>query len=133
LPKSPWLELCPPGTVEHDIGSGPVETSQLPAELPVVLMDQRPFSRRRLRRVARDLGVVLEREFVVLPTIERPMVVIDDVEAAIRHFWTAVATVPPGLAFTAVPASALLALAQRAPWRWTGAITPGRVVIGRRP
>jgi hypothetical protein len=127
------LELCPPGTVEHDIGSGPVETSQLPAELPVVLMDQRPFSRRRLRRVARDLGVVLEREFVVLPTIERPMVVIDDVEPAIRHFWTAVATVPPGLAFTAVPASALLGLARRAPWRWTGAITPGRVVIGRRP
>jgi hypothetical protein len=132
-PKSPWLQLCPPGTVEHDIGSRRIEPSQLPADLPVVLMDQRPFSRRRLRRVARDLGVVVEREFVVLPTIERPMVVIDDVEAAVRHFWTAVATVPPGLAFTALPASALLGLARRAPWRWTGAITPGRVVIGRRP
>ena len=119
--------------MEIDIRSGPVETHQLSAELPVVLMDHRPLSRRRLRRVARDLGVVLEREFVVLPTIGRPMVVIDDVETAVRHFWTAVATVPPGLAFTAVPASALLGLARRAPWRWTGAIAPGRVVIGRRP
>ena len=119
--------------MEIDIRSGPVETHQLSAELPVVLMDQRPLSRRRLRRVARDLGVVLEREFVVLPTIGRPMVVIDDVETAVRHFWTAVATVPPGLAFTAVPASALLGLARRAPWRWTGAIAPGRVVIGTRP
>ncbi|HET6738640.1 MAG TPA: hypothetical protein VFH76_06890 [Kribbella sp.] len=96
-------------------------------------MDQRPLSRRRLRAAARRLGVVVEREFVVLPTIARPMVVIDDAEEAIRHFWTAVATVPPGLALTAVPASALLGLARRAPWRWTGALAPARVVIGRRP
>ena len=96
-------------------------------------MDQQPFSRRRLRRLARGLGVVVEREFVVLPSLGRPMVVIDDVEEAVRHFWTAVATVPPGLAFTALPASALLGLARIAPWRWTGAVAPGRVVIGRRP
>lgn len=132
-PKSPWLQLCPPGTVELDIRSGPVEAPHLSAGLPVVLMDQRPFSRRRLRRVARDLGIMLEREFVVLPTIDRPMVIIDDVQAAIRHFWTTMATVPPGLVLTALPASALLSLARRAPWRWTGAIVPGRVAIGRRP
>jgi hypothetical protein len=130
-PIAPWLQLCPPGTIAIDLRSGPVRA--LPAEGPVVLMDQRRSSRRRLRLVARELGVVLEREFVVLPTIERPMVVVDDVEEAIGHFWTAVATVPPGLASTAVPASALLALARRAPWRWTGAFAPGRVVIGRLP
>jgi hypothetical protein len=131
-PISPWLQLCPPGTVEHDLRHGPVPAlSELSADGPVVLLDQRPHSRRRLRRTARELGVVLEREFVVLPTLDRPMVVIDDVEEAIKHFWTAVATVPPGLAF-AVPASALLALARLAPWRWTGALAPARVVVGRR-
>jgi hypothetical protein len=61
------------------------------------------------------------------------MVVIDDVEEAVRHFWTAVATVPPGLAITALPASVLLGVARSAPWRWTGAAAPARVVIGRRP
>ncbi|TDW78076.1 hypothetical protein [Kribbella pratensis] len=132
-PASPWLQLCPPGTVEIDIRSGPVDEHQLSAGHPVVLMDQRPLSRQRLRQVARRLGVVLEREFVVLPTLGRPMVVVDDAEQAIRYFWTAVATVPPGLAFTAVPASALLGVARRTPWRWTGAFAPARVVIGRRP
>ncbi|HEY9333092.1 hypothetical protein [Kribbella sp. NPDC050459] len=130
-PMSPWLQLCPPGTVEHDLRSGPVRADQVSTDGPVVLIDQRPRSRRRLRRTARELGVVVEREFVVLPTLDRPMVVVDDVEEAIRHFWTAVATVPPGLAF-AVPASALLGLARRAPWRWTGALAPARVVVGRR-
>ena len=130
-PISPWLQLCPPGTVEIDLRTGPVRAHQLSADGPVVLVDQRPGSRRRLRRTARKLGVTLEREFVVLPTLGRPMVVVDDVEEAVRHFWTAVATVPPGLAF-AVPASALLALARRTPWRWTGALAPARVVVGRR-
>jgi hypothetical protein len=130
-PVSPWLQLCPPGTVDIDVRSGAVRPDQLAAEV-VVLVDQRPFSRRRLRRLAAELGIVLEREFVVLPTVERPLMVIDDTKEAVRFFWTAVATVPPGLALTAVPASALLGIARRAPWRWTGALAPGRVVIGRR-
>jgi len=130
---SPWLQLCPPGTLEIDVRIGPVTADLLRPDLPVVLMDQHPFSRRRLRRLARGLGVVVEREFIVIPSIGRPMVVIDDVEEAVRHFWTSVATVPPGLAITALPASALLGLARLAPWRWTGAAAPARVVIGRRP
>jgi hypothetical protein len=132
-PIPPWLQLCPPGTAEIDLRSGPVVTAELSGEFPVVLIDQRPFSRRRMRRVARELGVVLEREFVVVPSVDRPLVVVDDTREAIRHFWTAVATVPPGLTLATVPASALLGLARLAPWRWTGAVAPGRVVIGRRP
>ncbi|TDO48920.1 hypothetical protein EV651_12244 [Kribbella sp. VKM Ac-2571] len=130
-PISPWLQLCPPGTVELDLRFGPVGAAQLSPDGPVVLLDQRARSRRRLRRTARELGVVLEREFVVLPTLDRPMVVVDDVEEAIKYFWTAVATVPPGFAF-ALPASACLGLARLAPWRWTGALAPARVVVGRR-
>jgi hypothetical protein len=131
-PGAPWLLLCPPGAVEIDLSTGPVDVEPLPLGLTVVLRAQRLFSRRRLRKAARELGVVVEREFVVLPSVENAMVVIDDTAEAIRYFWSAVATVPPGLAFTAVPASAVLGLARLLPWRLTGAAVPGRIVIGRR-
>jgi hypothetical protein len=130
-PASPWLLLCPPGTIEIDLRSAEHETNLPDVIGPVVLKDQRPFSRRRLRLAAARLGLVVEREFVVLPTLVRPMVVIDDTEPAVRHFWSSIATVPPGLVLTAVPASALLGVARHLPWRWTGAAAPGRVVIGR--
>jgi hypothetical protein len=138
LAASPWMTLCPLGTLEIDARTIDDEridyvSDQLKPELPVVLIDQRPFSRRRLRRLARELSIEIEREFVVLPTLGRPIVLIDDTEPAVRHFWTTIATVPPGLAASAVPASALLSLARRLPWSWTGAAAPGRALVGRRP
>lgn len=133
-PTSPWMALCPFGTIEIDTRSIDAGTAdQLNPHLPVVLIDQRPFSRRRLRRVARALSIEVEREFIVFPTLRRPLMLIDDTEAAVRHFWSAVATVPPGLAFTALPATALLALARILPWSWTGGVAPGRALVGRRP
>ncbi|GAA0946940.1 hypothetical protein GCM10009554_43310 [Kribbella koreensis] len=134
LATSPWMTLCPLGTLEIDARAIDDDLSdQLKPDLPVVLIDQRPFSRRRLRRLARELAIAVEREFIVLPTLGRPIVLIDDTEAAVRHFWTTIATVPPGLALSAVPASALLSLARRLPWSWTGAAAPGRALVGRRP
>ena len=133
LATSPWMTLCPLGTFELDARTIDANAAdELTPELPIVLIDQRPFSRRRLRRTARRLSIEIEREFIVLPTLRHPLVLIDDTEAAVRHFWTAIATVPPGLAITAVPASALLALARTLPWRWTGAAAPGRALVGRR-
>jgi hypothetical protein len=130
---SPWLTLCPAGTVEIDArkAQGAI-AGHLPADTPVVLVDDRPFSRLRLRRLADRLSVVIERELIVLPTVGRPIILVDDTEAAVRHFWTAIATVPPGLAFTALPATAILGLARLLPWRWTGAAAPGRAIIGRQ-
>lgn len=133
LTTSPWMTLCPFGTVEIDARSIDAGTAdQLKPNLPVVLIDQRPLSRRRLRRLAGMLSIEIEREFIVLPTLRDPLILIDDTEAAVRHFWSAIATVPPGLAFTALPASALLTLARHLPWSWTGAAAPGRALVGRR-
>ncbi len=134
LKTSPWMTLCPLGTFEIDaryVDAGTAD--QLKPDLPVVLIDQRPFSRRRLQRLARRLSIEVEREFIVLPTLHRPLLLVDDTEAAVRHFWSAIATVPPGLALTALPVSALLALARILPWRWTGAAAPARALVGRRP
>jgi hypothetical protein len=129
---SPWLTLCPAGTVEIDARDVRGAARQRPADTPVVIVDDRPFSRRRLRRLADRLSVVIERELIVLPTVGRPIILVDDTEAAVRHFWTAIATVPPGLAFTALPATAMLGLVRFLPWRWTGAAAPGRAIIGRQ-
>jgi hypothetical protein len=128
------MTLCPVGTLEIDArGIDGGTADQLRPNQPVVLIDQRLFSRRRLRRLARTLSIQVEREFVVLPTLRHPLVLVDDTEPAVHHFWTSIATVPPGLAFTALPASALLALARKLPWSWTGAAAPGRALVGRRP
>ena len=131
--SSPWLTLCPLGTLEIDARTIDADTAdQLKPDLPVVLIDQRPFSRRRLQRLARELAIEVEREFIVLPTLRHPLVLVDDTESAVRHFWTAIATVPPGLAITALPASALLGLARILPWSWTGAAAPARALVGTR-
>ena len=59
------------------------------------------------------------------------MVLVDDDESAVRFCGTA-ATVPPGLLPHGCPSP-------RSPWRgplgpvdWTGAVAPGRVLIGGR-
>jgi hypothetical protein len=130
-PGGPWLALCPPGTVEVDVRRG-WRALMLPEGTPVALLDGRPLGRRRLRRIARRLPMTVERELVVLPSASHPIVVLDDTKAAVRHFWTCVAAVPPGLVLTALPATLVLFLARRLPWSWTGSVAPGRVVVGRR-
>jgi hypothetical protein len=130
------MALCPPGTVEVVVPAGrrrrgAAEPLALPPGTPVALLSARPLSRRRLRRIARRLAIGVDRELVVLPALRRPVVVLDDTKAAVRHFWTRVAAVPPGLVLTALPATVVLYLARTLPWSWTGAIAPGRVVQGR--
>jgi hypothetical protein len=132
LATSLWMRLCPLGTLEVDARAIDAIVEELEPDLPVVLIDHRPFSRRRLRRLALRLSIEIKREFIVLPTLRRPIILVDDTEPAVRHFWTSIATIPPGLAFSALPASALLDLARRLPWSWTGAAAPGRVLVGRR-
>ena len=106
---------------------------RLPGGTPVALLDSRPASRLRLRRIARKLPITIERELIVLPTPGRPIVVLDDTPDAVRHFWRSVAAVPPGLAAALLPATLLLRAARAMPWTWTGAFAPGRVLLGTKP
>ena len=86
----------------------------------------------RLRSRARRAGIRIDRELIVLPTTASPIVVLDNSEAAVQHFWSSVAAVPPGVTWAGAPASLALLLARRAPWRLTAAVAPGRVMIGCR-
>lgn len=131
LSRTPWRALCPPRTVELRDPDLPA-LQRLPSGTPVALLSDRVGSRDRLRRLARRAGVRIERELVVVPSTTSPIVTLDDTEAAVRHFWTSVAAVPPGLTWTGAPATVALLAARHAPWRCTGAALPGRVLVGTR-
>lgn len=129
LAASPWLVFTPPATVELRHPTVRQLRRLAPGTTVCLVVDQ-PLARLRLRRLARRAGVTVRRELVVVASTASPLMLVDDHESAVAHFWNAVATVRPGMARTALPASLLLRLARRAPWTWTGALAPGRVLIG---
>jgi hypothetical protein len=105
----------------------------LPAGAHVVLCDVAPAFRGRSRRLASASGVAIEREYVAIPSLRRPLFILQDAPASARYFWTQVATVPPGVARYAGLMSAIVRLiALLAPWGLIGRIVPGRVTMGRR-
>jgi hypothetical protein len=129
---APWTLLCAEDTVHFTARERRGSLSVLPSGTRLTIVDDRLLSRWRLRRLARRSGIVIERELIVLPSCRAPIAVVDDVESAVHHFWHGLATVPPGLAATAVPASLVLRVVRSLPWSWTGALAPGRVIVGRR-
>jgi hypothetical protein len=78
-------------------------------------------------------GLLVERELLVLPGTRRALVTVDEDAAAVRHFWTAIAVVPPGLTWASLPTTVAIRLARRLPWSWTGAVLGGHLLIARRP
>jgi hypothetical protein len=131
LRSSPWRALCPSHVLEMrdpDL----LTLQRLPSGTAVALVSDRWLSRGRLRRRARLAGVRIERELVVVPTTRSPIMVLDDEPLAVRHFWTSVAAVPPGVTRAHGPLSAVLLAMRVVPWRWTGAVAPGRVLVGSR-
>ena len=106
----------------------------LPSGSSVVLTDDRPGGRIRLRRRAARLGLEISREYVVLPSWRRPSFVVEDHPTTLAWLWTTLATVPPGVSRGSLLAEA----AVRAGRHWlvlavVGSVAPGRVVIARRP
>jgi len=98
-----------------------------------VLCDGAPASRGRGRRCARASGVAIEREYVAIPSLRRPLFILQDGPASARYFWTHIATVPPDVTRHAGLMSAIVRLtALLTPWRLIGRIIPARVTIGRR-
>lgn len=131
-PSAPWLALCPPAArVLRD--PSPARVRRGVPGSQVVLVTDRPFGRRRLRRTARLGGLVIERELLILPGTRQALVAVDEDAAAVRHFWTAIAVVPPGLTWASLPATVAVRIARRLPWSWTGSVLGGHLLIARRP
>ncbi|MEO5746189.1 MAG: hypothetical protein ABIQ53_16600 [Terracoccus sp.] len=129
--------LVPAGTAvvlvggEHD---GPDLRQRIGVGEQVVLVDGGRLSPRRLRRLARAAGMVVDRELSVLPSLREPAFVVEDAGPSMRWFWDAFATVPPGR----TSGSLLITLATRVAGHrpflpWFGHLVAGRLVVAHRP
>lgn len=101
---------------------------------PVALWASGPLARLRGRSLARRAGLVVEREYVVLPTASNPTFYVEDSPTAMGWFTSRVLTPPPGLAVgTGMVGVALAAVRALAPSSLLGALAPSRLAIGYRP
>lgn len=118
---------------ERDPGAA-AAVGRLGPEAAVVLVDERPGARGRLRRSARRLGLRIEQEYVVLPSARRAAFVVEDHPSTLAWVWQNLATVPPGVSRAAAVVDAAVSLvAGLGVVNRLGTVAPGRVVVARRP
>lgn len=116
----------------HDI-LPPGGIAALPAGSRVVLTDDRPGGRIRLRRRAARLGLKISKEYVVLPSWRRPSFVVEDHPTTLFWLWTTLATVPPGVSRGSLLAEAAVRVGRhKLVLAAVGSVAPGRVVIASR-
>jgi hypothetical protein len=136
-PGQRWRLLAPEGAVAVEVSPGPrgirrtvAELRALPGGTPVVLLDYRPGGRLRARRLAAAGAIVIDRQYVALPSLRRPIVVAEDSRDPLRWACRTVIAPPPGSARAHALVDAAVRLLRRRPEvaGWAG---PGRVVVGR--
>jgi hypothetical protein len=99
----------------------------------VVLSDDRPGGRIRLRRRAARLGLEISREYVVLPSWRRAAFVVEDHPSTLAWLWATLATIPPGVSRGSLLAEAAVRGGRhRLVLAMAGSVAPGRVVIASR-
>jgi hypothetical protein len=133
-----WRAVSPPGAVRVELGRSGAAAREaeravraMPAGAPVVLAAAGLGSARRCRRLARRTGLVLEREFLAVPSVTAPAYLVEAERGPIDVFLTTVLVTPPGAPLAhAVDAVLGLVRALR-PVRVMRALAPGRVVVGR--
>jgi hypothetical protein len=136
-PGQRWRLLAPEGAVAVEVSPGPrgirravAELRALPGGTPVVLLDYRPGGRLRARRVAAAGAIVIDRQYVALPSLRRPIVVAEDSRDPLRWACRTLVAPPPGITRAHALVDAAVRLLRRRPEvaGWAGS---GRVVVGR--
>jgi hypothetical protein len=121
VPRSPRARRA----VTRELGS-------LPAAAPVALLAAGAVNRTRVRRTARTAGIVIEHEYVVLPSINSGRYVVEDDRDTMAVLWGNLITPPPGVTRSTLLVAALAALGRdRLPWWLLGAVGP-RLALGYR-
>ena len=120
-----------------DVGAGPLavrraiaELRALPGGTPVVLLDRRPGGRFRARRIASAGAMVIDRQYVALPSLRQAIVMAEDSRDSLRWACRSLVASPPGITWAHVLLDTAIKLLR---WRpemlsWVAA---GRVVVGR--
>jgi hypothetical protein len=137
-PGQRWRLLAPAGAVAVSIPPGlratrrtAAQLRDLPAGTPVVLLDHRPFGRLRARRIEATGTIVVDREYVALPSLRRAIVLVEDTADTLRWACHSLVTPPPGVTWAHAPIHLAVALLRRRPG--AAALAAGRVVVGRTP
>lgn len=103
----------------------------LSAGTPVVLSAAGPGATGRCRRLARRTGLVLEREFLAVPSAAAPAYLVEDERGPVEVFLESVLVTPPGVPL-ARAVDALLGLVRKLRPVWlVRALAPGRIAVGR--
>lgn len=138
-PGQRWRLLAPAGAVAVSIPRGlrtihrtAAQLRALPAGTPVVLLDHRPGGRLRARRIAATGAIVVDREYVALPSLRRAIVLIEDTAEALGWACRSLVAPPPGVTWTHAPMHAAIAMLRRRPGA-AASLAAGRVVVGRTP
>lgn len=107
------------------------QIADLPSQAWVSIVDDRPLSRLRLRRLARRSGLVIERELIVMPTVDAAVAVVEDVGRTARTRERS-SSEPPFTDTYVIAPAVPLRLARKLPWSWTRWLAWDRVLLARR-
>jgi hypothetical protein len=130
--------VAPPGALEVTVPRSPTRRRALRMRLetiavgtPVVLCASAPFARRRVRKLARQGGLELVREYLAFPTAAAPAYLIEEDAAAVGFFIEHALVVPPGLRVPLPVELAVRVVRALGPTRLMRLVAPGRVAVGR--
>ena len=138
-PGQRWRLLAPAGAVAVSIPPGlrtirrtAAQLRALPAGTPVVLLDTRPGGRLRARRIAATGAIVVDREYVALPSLRRALVLVEDTAGTLRWACRSLVAPPPGVTWAHAPIHLAVAMLRRRPGA-AASLAAGRVVVGWTP
>jgi hypothetical protein len=136
-PGQRWRLLAPKEAVVVDMPSGllavrraSAQLRALPTGTPVVLLDHRPGGRLRVRRIAATGAVVVDRQYVVLPSLRKAIVVAEDTADSLLWTCRSLVAPPPGVTWAHGLVDAAIRFLRRRPGV-AGWLAAGRVVVGR--
>jgi hypothetical protein len=131
--------IAPAGAVRAEVAWRPKgrralrsELSGLPTSTPVVLLSRGPAGGRRCRALAQNAGIQVEREYLAFPSGRAPAYLVEDAPAAWRYFVRTVLATPPGMRLPSLVDAAVRVARGTSRWPSVRALSPGRVVVGRR-
>lgn len=135
-----WKAVSPAGAVRVELDRSRVRRRaqerailDLPAGTPVVLSAAAPGALRRCRDFATRTDLVLEREFLALPSAAAPAYLIEDARGPIETFVATVLVTPPGTPLLRTVDAALGVVRAVSPWRLIRVLAPGRMIVARCP
>lgn len=133
-----WLAVSPSGAVRVHLRRPRAERREderairaLPPGTPVVLSASGLAAGRRCRGVAARTGLVLERQFLAVPSVAAPAYLVEDAREPMSVFLRTVLVTPPGVPLARAVDVVLAMVRALSGLRLVRSCAPGRLVVGR--